>query len=66
MRRLTLTASGARDRRITLGFEPWTEDRRAARRIALNTEGHAKLTGSASPSLSFMPTETFEEEALFG
>ncbi|WP_370281567.1 hypothetical protein [Pseudooceanicola sp.] len=66
MRSLTFTASGARDRRITLGFEPWTEDRRAARRIALNTEGHAKLTGSANPSLSFMPTETFEEEALFG
>ncbi|MGR3452874.1 hypothetical protein [Pseudooceanicola sp.] len=66
MRSLTFTASGARDRRITLGFEPWTEDRRAARRIALNTEGHAKLTGTANPSLTFMPTENFEEEALFG
>lgn len=66
IRTMTLSGSGARDRRISIGFEPWTEDRRSSRRIALNTVGHAKLAGSENPSLSFMPTENFEEEKLFG
>jgi len=66
MRTMSLSGAGAAERRITIGFEPWTEDRRSAKRIALNTEGHAKLTGTANPSLSFMPTENFEEEKLFG
>lgn len=66
MRTMTLAASGAAERSISVGFEPWTEDRRSARRIAYNTDGHARLTGAANPSLSYMPTENFEEEKLFG
>ncbi|MGI3169980.1 hypothetical protein ACRARG_12545 [Pseudooceanicola sp. C21-150M6] len=66
MRTLTFAGAGAAERSITVGFEPWTEDRRSAKRIAYNTDGHAKLIGSANPSLSFMPTENFEEEKLFG
>ncbi|GHF71211.1 hypothetical protein [Seohaeicola zhoushanensis] len=65
-RSLTFSASGAQDRSITLAFEAWSENRRAARRIVLNTEGHAKLIGQPNPSLEFIPTSDFEEEKLFG
>lgn len=67
MRTLSFGASGAETRTITLTFESWTEDRRAVRRIAYNTEGHAKLLGgTANPSLTYMPTSLQEEEKLFG
>ncbi|OWU80430.1 hypothetical protein [Phaeobacter sp. 22II1-1F12B] len=66
MRSLVFSASGAQDRSISVTFEAWSENRRAARRIVLNTEGHAKLIGEANPSLEFMPTSDFEEEKLFG
>jgi len=66
MRTLSVKASGAQDRVITVGFESWAEHRRSARRIMLNTEGHAILTGSANPSLEFMPTTDTQEESLFG
>lgn len=65
-RSLTYSATGAQDRSITLGFEAWSEKRRAARRIVLNTEGHERLSGSPNPSLEHMPTTNFEEEKLFG
>lgn len=65
-RQVSYRANGARDRAITLSFETWAERRGAARRIALNTEGHAILTGSANPSLKYMPTVDFEPEKLFG
>ena len=63
---LTFTATGAQDRSITLSFESWAADRAAARRIVLNTEGHAQIIGEANPSLEFMPTVDFQEEKLFG
>ena len=66
MRSLRFSASGAQDRSISLGFEAWTEKRRGARRIVMNTEGHAKLTGAPNPSLKYAPTTAFEEEKLFG
>lgn len=66
MRTLTYRATGAEDRSIGVTFEPWSEERRAARRITLNTEGHAKLLGATNPSLEYMPTVDFEEEKLFG
>ncbi len=66
MRTLTIRATGAEDRSLAVSFEPWTEERRSARRIGLNTEGHATLLGRSNPSLEWMPTEDFEEEKLFG
>lgn len=66
MRTIKTTCKGAQDRSITLSFEAWTENRRVARRIIMNTEGHAKLIGEANPSLSMIPTSDFEEENLFG
>jgi len=66
MRRLTFRASGAQDRSISASFESWAENRKGARRITLNTEGHEKLIGEANPSLEFMPTSDFQEEKLFG
>lgn len=65
-RSLRYRYSGAQDRSIVLGFEAWTEHRRAARRTVMNTEGHAKLIGEANPSLRYMPTTSYEEELLFG
>lgn len=66
MRTLSFKATGALDRSISLGFESWSEDRKASRRIMLNTDGHKLLTGVANPSLEYMPTVDFEEEKLFG
>ncbi|WHZ35762.1 hypothetical protein [Sagittula sp. MA-2] len=65
-RQVSYKFSGAQDRRIALSFEAWSERRQAARRIVLNTEGHKQLTGSANPSLKYMPTVDFETEKLFG
>jgi hypothetical protein len=66
MRTMTFSANGAQNRSISVSFESWSEDRKSARRIILNTEGHARLIGSANPSLEYMPTSDFEEEKLFG
>lgn len=66
MRRIITSASGAQDRQIGVSFETWAEQRRSARRLPLNTEGHEALIGEANPSLSLMPTSDFEEEKLFG
>lgn len=66
MRTLSASANGAQDRSIKTGFEAWSENRKSARRITLNTEGHAKLIGRENPSLEFMPTSDFEKEKLFG
>lgn len=66
MRSIDYGGQGAAGRWIEIGFEAWTEDRKAARRVVMNTEGHKTLTGTANPSLTYMPTENFEEEALFG
>lgn len=65
-RSLTYRFSGAQDRSIVLGFEAWTENRRAARRTVMNTEGHAKLIGEKNPSLKYMPTTGSKEWLLFG
>ena len=64
-RGLTYRFSGAQDRSISLSFEAWSENRRAARRIVLNTEGHARLIDEENPSLEFIPTSNFEEVKLF-
>lgn len=66
MKNVAFSAQGALDRSISLTFEAWSEYRRSARRIAMNTEGHAQLTGSPNPSLEFAPTVDFQEEKLFG
>ncbi|GAA6190895.1 hypothetical protein [Phaeobacter sp. NW0010-22] len=66
MRTLVFTANGAQDRSASLGFEAWSENRRGAGRVVLNTRGHAKMIGADNPSLEFMPTSDFEEQKLFG
>ncbi len=66
IRQVSYQTVGAHERSISVGFESWGEDRRAARRIALNTEGHARLIGRENPSLEFMPPDNFEEENLLG
>ncbi|MBR9840205.1 MAG: hypothetical protein GYB50_20280 [Rhodobacteraceae bacterium] len=65
MRSLTLAANGPLERSISIGFEAWSEHRRNARRIVLNTGGHAELIGEANPSLEFIPTTDFQEEKLW-
>jgi hypothetical protein len=66
MRGITYSASGAQDRSIELSFEASTQERKSRRAITLDTDGHAKLTGAANPSLSHMPTENFDDTPLFG
>ena len=66
MRTVSFAATGAQDRSISVSFEAWSADRRSARRLIMNTEGHAALIGEANPSLEFMPTSDWQEEKLFG
>ncbi len=63
---LTTASEGPQRRTIRLAYEAATIDRRSRRAVMLNTEGHAKLTGSANPSLSLMPTTMEQDEKLFG
>lgn len=65
MRTVTISLTGPLQREISLGFEAWSEGRRTARRIALNTAGHAALIGEANVSLECMPTTDFTEEKLW-
>ncbi|MDO6587697.1 hypothetical protein Q4543_19480 [Salipiger sp. 1_MG-2023] len=65
-RTLTFSLSGAVERSISMGFEAWSEGRRTARRIAINTEGHATLLGGvANPSLEFKPSTDFQRNPMF-
>ena len=65
MRTMTIAAKGPLEREISIGFEAWSESRRNARRVVLNTGGHAELIGEANPSLEFIPTTDFQEEKLW-
>ncbi|KAF0675066.1 hypothetical protein [Profundibacterium mesophilum] len=65
-RRLTFSQSGARERRASVGFESWAAARANARRVVMNTEGHAQLLGAPNPSLEHAPTTDYEEEKLHG
>ena len=66
MRQVTFSATGAQDRSISVSFESWSESRRAARRIVMNTEGHAAILGESNPSLEFMPNKDWKVDLLFG
>lgn len=65
MKGMTFGSSGPHERSIEVTFEAWTEDRRAARRIIMDQNGHSEILGRANPSLEFMPTDSFDEERLF-
>lgn len=60
MRTMGKTLTGPLQREIWVGFEAYSEKRRTARRIAMNTEGHAELIGESNPSLEFLPTSEFK------
>lgn len=59
MRTMGKMIDGPLHREIWVGFEAYSEQRRTARRIAMNTEGHAALIGESNPSLEFLPTSEF-------
>lgn len=65
MRQIGFKLNGPQEREAWVGFEAWSEGRRTARRLAMNTEGHAALIGEANPSLEFIPTSDFTEEKLW-
>jgi len=63
---LAFDLSGALERRITLNFEGPSVGRNAAPMLQYTTGDHARLLGAANSSLRFMPTDTFQEQKLFG
>lgn len=63
---LSFSLNQASDRSIALSFETFASARNRAKRVVLNTEGHASIIGQANPSLTYMPTVNFEPEKLFG
>lgn len=58
--------SGALERRITLTFEGPFTGRNTAPGLQYTVADHARLIGAENSSLRFMPTDTFQEEKLFG
>ena len=66
MTSVTLAADGPVTRAITLAFEGPFAGRNTARQFTYTTEDHARLVGGPNPSLQFMPSDTFQEEKLFG
>jgi hypothetical protein len=66
MTEVSFSASGPRDRSISVGFETQGQYRNAARRLQFTPEGHAALVGSENPSLSLRPTTDFQPVPLFG
>ncbi|AXQ93209.1 hypothetical protein LV780_04910 [Cereibacter azotoformans] len=66
MTRLTFSASGSLERRITVGFETPFAGRNTAPNLFYTTEDHARLTGAPNPSLQFMPRDNYQEQKLFG
>ena len=56
---------GALERKISLSFETDNIDRNSASMLRYTTVDHGKLIGSANPSLSLMPSDTYQEEPLF-
>ncbi|MDJ0631052.1 MAG: hypothetical protein QNJ44_22530 [Rhodobacter sp.] len=65
MRSITYQFDGPLGRRISVGFETELERRQRARRMVYNTVDHARLTGSANPSLELMPSDSLQDEKLF-
>lgn len=66
MTALSFAADGAIARAITLSFEGIFAGRNTARRWSYTTEDHARIVGAPNPSLHYMPTDTFQQEKLFG
>ncbi|MBT9387016.1 hypothetical protein KM176_24460 [Pseudooceanicola sp. CBS1P-1] len=66
MRKISLTASGAQDRAISLSFEGPFEFRKGARRRIYNTTDHGQLLGAANPSLTYIPTDNRRDEKIWG
>lgn len=66
VRTVTFSGDGARKRSITVAFESVSDNRQVSSAVKLNATGHARLTGSANPSLEFMPTNNEPTESLFG
>lgn len=58
--------SGALERRITLTFEGPFTGRNTAPGLQYTVADHTRLIGASNSSLRFMPTDTFQEEKLFG
>lgn len=63
---VTFELQGDIVRRLSLTVEGPLAARRAARSRFYTVDDHARLIGTANPSLEFMPLEPREEEALFG
>lgn len=58
--------SGALERRISLNIEGPFTGRNTAPGLQYTVADHARLIGAANSSLRFMPTDTFQEQKLFG
>jgi len=65
MRSISATMMGPMQRRLTLSYEGVFAGRNEARGLYYSTVDHARLIGSANPSLNRIPTEYRPEEKLF-
>lgn len=65
---ISFEIDGPQRRAITLGIEGPFSGRNEARGFVYNTADHARLIGSANPSLQFMPTDLYQrpDERVFG
>ncbi len=65
-RKVIFGLEGPLKRSMTLTYESVFEARKLRRARVYNTEDHARLVGSANPSLQYIPTSQFRDEPVFG
>lgn len=63
---LVYRAPGQRDRSISLTYESPGDRRRNAKNLTYTVDNHEIQIGSPDPSLEFKPSETDNEQPLFG
>lgn len=65
MRSIAFAMNGPAGRSLTLTWEGAFRGRNSARGLYYTTTDHAKLTGSANPSLTYAPMDNRQPEKLF-
>jgi hypothetical protein len=66
MRKITISASGALERSISVSYEGPFEYRNGTPRMIYNTTDHSQLIGEENPSLTYMPTDNRRDEKIWG
>jgi hypothetical protein len=65
MTRISYAMTGPIQRQLSVGYEGVFAGRNAGPGLFYTTEDHAKLLGTANPSLTYMPRDDFTEKQMY-